>query len=132
MGLEDDLTKSLWQCIHFVNADQLVILRNALIASDILLLEVDVGDVRFEKQLFSAISQTMKFPSYFGGNWDAFEECLRDMDWLPGGGYVLALHSGKKLWESATQLAGSLVESWLFCAEEWAKNNVPFHLIFVL
>ncbi len=131
MESESDFTKSSWQCIHFIDTTQLSIFIERLRASDILIMEAEVGDVRTESQLFSAISQAMRFPSYFGGNWDALEECLRDMDWLHGKGYVLVLHGGKELWRNATQLAGSLVGSWLFCAEEWGRNDVPFHLIFL-
>ncbi len=35
--------------------------------------------------LLSAVSSALRFPDYFGGNWDAFEECIRDLSWLPDG-----------------------------------------------
>jgi len=25
----------------------------------------------------------LEFPDYYGVNWDAFEECIRDLSWLP-------------------------------------------------
>jgi RNAse (barnase) inhibitor barstar len=33
--------------------------------------------------LFDALSSGLSFPEYFGRNFDALEECLRDLAWLP-------------------------------------------------
>ena len=35
--------------------------------------------------LLNAVSDALCFPDYFGGNWDALEECIRDLSWLPEG-----------------------------------------------
>lgn len=32
--------------------------------------------------LFDEWSAALQFPTYFGENWPAFEECISDMDWL--------------------------------------------------
>lgn len=33
--------------------------------------------------LYDEFAAVFQFPSYFGENWNAFHECLQDMDWLP-------------------------------------------------
>ena len=31
---------------------------------------------------FQEISCSLRFPSYFGWNWDAFDDCMCDLEWL--------------------------------------------------
>jgi RNAse (barnase) inhibitor barstar len=33
--------------------------------------------------LFDEFATACDFPDWFGGNWDAFADCLRDLSWLP-------------------------------------------------
>jgi RNAse (barnase) inhibitor barstar len=33
-------------------------------------------------QLFESLKRGLVFPDYFGGNWDALSECLRDLSWI--------------------------------------------------
>ena len=45
-----------------------------------------IGD---KAAFLAACAQAMRFPSYFGHNWDALEECLTDLAWAPASDYVL-------------------------------------------
>ena len=35
------------------------------------------------------IAQALEFPQWFGGNWDALEDCLTDLSWSKAAGHVL-------------------------------------------
>jgi hypothetical protein len=40
---------------------------------------------------FQELARALRFPDYFGCNWDAVYDCLTDLNWLPAAGYVLVL-----------------------------------------
>lgn len=40
---------------------------------------------------FHEIAGALRFPDYFGHNWDAVYDCLTDLNWLAAAGYVLVL-----------------------------------------
>ncbi len=48
--------------------------------------------VRSKEKLLAVLSQGLRFPRYFGGNWDALEECLRDLSWLPEKASIAIVH----------------------------------------
>ncbi len=43
---------------------------------------VPVG-IADRQALFRALAKELKFPAYFGRNWDALDELLRDFSWIP-------------------------------------------------
>lgn len=81
---KDSLTKSQWECVHFDKASQEhKTLLNGLLDLGYFVSSIDARKIDSEKGLLDAVSQAMRFPGYFGKNWDALDECLRDMAWLP-------------------------------------------------
>lgn len=41
--------------------------------------------------LFDEFAAALQFPCYFGENWDAFDECMTDLAWVPGDAYVFLI-----------------------------------------
>src|SRR5262245_29338699 len=50
------------------------------------------GRLSRKQDLLRALAAGLKFPDYFGYNWDALEECLSDLSWLGGQARVVILH----------------------------------------
>lgn len=50
------------------------------------------GRLRRKRDLMRALAIGLKLPPYFGHNWDALEECLRDLSWLGANTRVTLVH----------------------------------------
>ncbi len=92
---------------------------------------MDGSKSRGKDGLMTEAAAALKFPSYFGRNWDALLDCLRSMpEFNPARGYVLAvLNSGAFLSASADEMAvfrEVAAEAAEFLAE---KLNVQFKVV---
>jgi hypothetical protein len=88
--------------------------------------------------LFDEFAAALQFPCYFGENWDAFDECLTDLEWLPADAYVLLITRTIHLLEREPsehfrQFLNILVEAgqtWSQPAEgQWPRPPRAFHVI---
>jgi hypothetical protein len=43
------------------------------------------ASIRSKQKLLRTLADELRLPDFFGYNWDALEECLRDLSWLPEG-----------------------------------------------
>ncbi|BBM27978.1 hypothetical protein OIPHN330_58790 (plasmid) [Citrobacter freundii] len=123
------LNKPSITSIHFIkDAD----LKDCGEKSVIRVMEGDLSNVRNADELLSVVSEAMQFPDYFGGNWDALDECLSDLDWLPESGFVFLAKGASKAWSNNPQVMGMFTNCWLEANEYWFEQGIPFHLVFVL
>jgi len=95
-------------------------------------MEGSVAGVKTENELFSVVASAMQFPDYFGNNWDALYECLRDMGWMAADGYLLILRDASQGWTKNPYVLGRFVTVWLGASNGWAKNQKSFYLVFVM
>ena len=86
---------------------------------------VDGAGLKNKADLFAAIAQTLDFPSYFGGNWDALVDCLSDMSWIPAKGYVLVLLNAGQFCEADEEAHDTLAEICLDAAERYKDDDEP-------
>ncbi|WP_067450643.1 barstar family protein [Actinomadura macra] len=67
---------------------------------------IDGHRVRDKGAFLRLCAETFRFPSWFGGNWDALEDCLTDLSWTS------ARHGRVVLYESWSELAEADPESF--------------------
>ncbi|MBP7961229.1 MAG: barstar family protein [Caldilineaceae bacterium] len=91
---------------------------------------LDGGNIRDKGEFLHGMDQAFRFPSYFGYNWDALEECLLDLSWLPAPGYVL-------LYNQPNRFIGNALDDWTtarLILEEavahWHREGAPLFVVF--
>jgi len=59
-----------------------------LASSPAVVAELPAG-IKAKEALLDELYRRLSFPDYFGFNWDALVDCIRDLSWLPPGPVVL-------------------------------------------
>ncbi len=98
-------------------------------AAGLALWRVDIGHVHDKAGFTGLVAKALAFPGWFGGNWDAFEDCLSDLSWHPAPGYVLLLEHGKHFGAGHKQEFVTAVEVLDGAAEYWQGQGKPFWAI---
>src|SRR5262245_35134347 len=128
MLFADDIARVSWRCIHFAGTSDLTDeLRRELAERQVVAFELDGAAVGGKAALMDALAATLRFPDYFGRNWDAVADCLGDLpEATPGEGYVLFIRGGFRLWQVLAVDVAKLVETWLSAAEDASHDNIAF------
>ena len=89
--------------------------------------------------LLVEFSRVFSFPDYFGHNWDALEECLADLEWLPAKGYLVVVPDADQVltkpdeeddFETFVEILSEAGEAWsLKESDEVTGNGLPFHAV---
>lgn len=97
--------------------------------------EFDGLKMKTDGALFDHFAQRMQFPDYFGRNWDAMDECLRDLAWAPASAHMLVIHDADSIIFSSPRLFTSLFNCLRFVSNHWHSWNnrrIPFKVLFVI
>ncbi len=97
--------------------------------------------MRTQDELLAEFHLVLSFPDYFGGNWNALEDCLGDLAWWPGHAYVLVLTDASEVLVAEPSAELSLLLRILrSVASRWAEPEdlpdgsqrpaTPFHVVF--
>ena len=86
---------------------------------DMAFFHLDGKNIEKKEQFLNHAATAMHFPDYFGNNWDSFEECLTDLEWVDGAGFVIyfdhtdgfAQHHESQL-ETVIELFQDAVDTW--------------------
>ena len=103
---------------YFIDARDARALADAAGELGYALARADFGDCRDKDDALRRIAVALRFPDWFGGNWDALNDSVNDLSWWPAPGYVLLIeHAGG--WQSQhPDEAATLVEEGVATAED--------------
>ena len=88
--------------------------------------------------LFNEFAIKLQFPNYFGENWTAFDECINDLEWLDGDGYIIVISNTDKVLSSSSQDFKVFKNILLSAIQEWVNGReydsfptppTPFHVV---
>jgi RNAse (barnase) inhibitor barstar len=90
--------------------------------------------------LLTECARALAFPDYFGHNWDALEECLTDLEWLPAKGYILLFTDAAQVLPTDETEYETFLEVLCDAGEAWgngqagmgARRATPFHALFAV
>ena len=102
---------------------------DAATAAGLALWRIDIGPVHDKKDFTGLVAKALKFPEWFGGNWDAFEDCLTDLSWHSAPGYVLVLEHSKHFGAGHKQEFITATEVLEGAASYWQEQGKPFWAI---
>jgi RNAse (barnase) inhibitor barstar len=100
--------------------------------------QVDGRRCRTKAALLDEFARALELPTHFGRNWDAFEDCLNDLGWLPADGYVIVVASAHAvLAREGPEEYDTIISILEAAGREWAtprtagvpRAATPFHVL---
>lgn len=80
--------------------------------------------------LFDEFSAAIQFPYYFGENWDAFRDCLLDLEWLSAEACGVIVSDSQSLLEESPRDLEILVEYLEEAGSEFKQEGKRFFTLF--
>ncbi|QDX82232.1 hypothetical protein B9N43_13850 [Denitratisoma sp. DHT3] len=125
-----DLRELLRQVAHagvyHLPADGRAALVEAAKADGYVVFPVDLAAVADKDGLLTAIGRAMAFPEWFGRNLDALLDCLADLGWQPGEGYLVLLDHCDGIHGRAEADFVATLQVFADAAAEWREQGVAF------
>ena len=93
-----------------------------------------------KQALLAEMARLLAFPAHFGGTWDALEDCLTDLEWLPAQGYRLIILAADRLLAREPASYATLIALLEDVGRAWGmrvtghpgRGAVPFHTVLVV
>ena len=80
--------------------------------------------MRTKQGLLDEFAAALQFPTNMGMNWDAFDECLNDLEWMEGEAAALFIFDADQLLQDAPPDDGVCFFEILD-----SEGDVPFHIV---
>jgi len=95
-------------------------------AGGLAVFRINLAKVGDKEHMLVAIAKAMKFPDWFGHNFDALTDCLADMGWNPAEGYLVLLEHCDGIHGKAEEDFVATLQIFQQAADEWRDQGIPF------
>lgn len=108
-----------------LNDERVAGLRALAESLDYRLFDADLTGCHDKAGLLERLGRSMGFPDWFGGNWDAWFDCLTDLGWhAPAHGYVLVMRRALGMHRTAPETLDTALAIVEDAARVWADRGV--------
>lgn len=90
---------------------------------------INLKQILDKSSFLKTVAAALKFPSYFGMNWDALNDCLTDLSWKKAAGFVIIFVNSKSVSENMAADFKTIKSILEASAEYWKKKKVRFCII---
>jgi barstar (barnase inhibitor) len=91
--------------------------------------KLSLGGALGKSGLLERFAKALRFPTHFGKNWDAFNDCLTDLQWLDGQGWVVIVTNARSFADKHEEEFTTAFEILTGAAEHWRVLKKPFWII---
>jgi RNAse (barnase) inhibitor barstar len=92
---------------------------------------VSLVGVETKEALLERFAAALDFPDWFGGNWDALEDCLGDLSWRADAGRLLVIEGFERMQARAHDDFRVLLGLLADVAKDWSAEGRAFFVVLV-
>lgn len=111
---------------YFVDANDGDSLAEAAALLDFAVLRIDLAGCTGKDRVLERFARALRFPDWFGGNFDALADSLGDLSWLPADGYLLLIEHSDAWRRADDENFATLLDILNEAAVAWGDQGVPF------
>lgn len=115
--------RNLESWIVQVACDRQVMATENFNENDTLVVLIDGLKCSSKEECLARMSTALRFPSYFGSNWDALEECLCDLEWLDKSGLMVVFQDADLMLRTQESDWSILLRILRNAASYWMKQR---------
>ena len=90
---------------------------------------IDLDGCAEKSEFLERTAAALGFPSWFGGNWDGFFDCLADLSWRPARGHVLVFENTADMRRHAPEALDTAITILRDVAVAWDERGRPFRAL---
>lgn len=91
---------------------------------------LDGSGICDKRSLLDRCAEEFALPSYFGRNWDALQDCLKDLSWVPASrGYLVVYDHWGELADADPASHRTLVDIFETAVTFWRGTSTPMAVL---